>query len=253
MIPKSRVLSPYNNKNDVVRPAHNTNNNPVTPIASTSTEPNTFILFCPTARTRPTYDSALGSRESRHGRFNDKIYLSGYKERINISAFVSFLWRRIVFWAYVQIPAAMGPRKGGSDASASTYYTRQMTPISNQLDLRTLVFEGNQGVDYDVDTLIQAPVNKRFVHVQMDKTYNLNPNTTNPKIFNFNHYYRGGPLWYQDNESGNYNTGSPWSCPNRSSKGNMYILDIFSPGVQADQGRDMGLVQCEGRLYWSES
>lgn len=254
MIPKRRVLSPYNNKNDVIRPAHNSNNSPIAPIGSTASQPNTLVLFCPTARQRPVLEStALGSRESRHGRFSDKIYLSGYKERINISVTNSCLWRRIVFWCYVTIPAAMGPKKGGSDASPYNYYTRQMTPIENSQDLRDIVFEGNQGVDYGVDTLIQAPVNTRFINVQMDKTYRLNPNTTQSKIYNFNHYYRGGRLWYMDDESGNFNSGSPWSVPNRTSKGNMYILDIFSPGVQVSETTSHGVFQCEGRLYWSEN
>lgn len=253
MIPKSRVLSPYNNKSDVIRPAHNSNNNPVTPITSSPNNPNTLLLFCPTARQRPVMDSPVGSRESRHGRFNDKIYFTGYKERININVGLATVWRRIVFWSYTQIPSAIGPKKGGSDASSTAYYTRQMTPVENTIDLRTLLFEGQLGTDYGLDTLIQAPVNTRFVHVQMDKTYRLNPNTTNPKIYTFNHYYRGGRLWYLDDESGNYNIGSPWSVPNRASKGNLYIFDIFSPGVSQEEGAQRGLVQCEGRLYWAES
>lgn len=245
-------MSPYNNKNDVIRPAHNSNNNPVTPIESTAGNPNTLLLFCPSARQRPNLDGSVMSRESRHGRFNEKIYLTGYKERININVSLPTLWRRIVFWSYVQLPVAIGPKKGGADASGNAYYTRQMTPVENTLDIRTLLFEGTQGVDYGVDTLIQAPVNTRFVHVQMDKTYRLNPNTTVPKIYTFNHYYRGGRLWYLDDESGNFNTGSPWSAPNRASKGNLYIFDIFSPGVQQEESGSRAVVQCEGRLYWAE-
>lgn len=251
-MPKRRVLSPYNNKSDVIRPAHNTNDNSRSIINVGSSTPNTLILFSPTARARPGWTNP-GAPNMAHGRFNEKIYVSGYKERVAIQSTAPFIWRRIVFWTYNQIPAAIGPRKGGSDASTTAYYTRQMTPIVNAPALRNLVFQGTDGIDYTAETLYMAPLNHSRIDVVMDKSYNMNPLDSGVGRMQIRkHYYRGGRIWYMDEESGNRNDGSPWSVPSSKSKGNMYILDVFSDGGFFSSARDAGAIQCEGRLYWSE-
>lgn len=246
-------MSAYNNKSDTVRPAHQTNNATRTPIKVGGDNPNTMILYCPTARGRPAVKSDGTVPNSPHARFNDRTYVSGYKESINIYSSGPFIWRRIVFWSYQQASVAAGPKAGGSDASSRAYYTRQMTPVENNDTLRQWIFDGTMGIDYHRNTMHQAPLNHRWIDVAMDKTYRFNGQGANlPRIQQFNHYYPGGVVQYADQEFGNVNDGSPWSVTSRQSKGNMYIFDIFSDGGMDGGNNKVGNIQCEGKLYWSE-
>lgn len=250
---KKSVLSAYNNKSDTVRPAHQTNNNTATNIKVGGSNPNTFILYCPTARGRPAIKGDGTTPLAAHTRFSDRTYVSGYKESVDIWSSGPFIWRRVVFWSYQQAFSAQGPKKGGSDASAGAYHTRQMTPVENDDTFRRWIFAGTQGVDYDVRTLHQAPLNHKWLDVAMDKTYRFNGQGGNlARIQNFRHFYPGGVVQYADQEFGNVNSGSPWSVTSRGSKGNMYILDIFSDGGMNDSNSTAGRIQCEGKIYWSE-
>lgn len=236
-----------------MRGAHNASDNPTTGISvGGSDAPNTLLMFSPTARARVNWPNP-GAPNQPHSRFAQQVYMTGYKERVSLQASAPFLWRRIVFWSSHRIPNAIGPKKGGGDASTFAYYTRQMTPIQNTVELRDLVFQGQDGIDYDARTLLIAPLNHHAIDVQMDKTYNLNAvGGSMPRIQNRKHFYRGGKLIYADTETGNVNASSPWSTHSRKSRGNMYILDVFGDNGFSDSKTQVGKFQTEGRLYWSE-
>ena len=157
-----------------MRGAHNASDNPTTGISvGGASAPNTLVMFSPTARARVNWPNP-GAPVQPHSRFAQQVYMTGYKERVSIQAAAPFLWRRIVFWSSHRIPNAIGPKEGRSDASDFAFYTRQMTPIQNTVELRDLVFQGQDGIDYDARSLMNAPLNHHAIDVQMDKTYNLN-------------------------------------------------------------------------------
>lgn len=253
MIPKRKVLSPYTNKRDTIRPSHAKNDKTVTTITAGGGNPNSLILYCPTARSRVKWDFP-GYPKLAHARAQDKVYFTGYKERIDVQAQTFFIWRRIVFWTYNQIDAAIGPTKGGGGNNNFGHLTRQMTPIQNTRVLRNLVFQGEDGIDFTAQTLHLAPLNHSRIDVQMDKSWNMNPIGANAyKMQSRKHFFRGGKIEYSDSEVGGAVFSSPWSSPCRKSKGNMYILDIFSDGGFHDSNQEVGKIQCEGKVYWSES
>lgn len=158
-----------------------------------------------------------------------------------------------MFWTYFQATGAIGPRRGGSDKGSAAYYTRQMTPVKNTPDFREVVFKGVQGIDYNERTLINAPLNKDVLDVVMDKTQTVNPiGGGMPRIQSRKHFFRGGRIVYDQKEAGEVETNSEWSVFGRKSKGNMFILDIFSDNGMSGSKTTKGQFSCEGRLYWTE-
>lgn len=251
-LPKHRVLSKYDNKSDAIRPLRDENNNQKTDITVGGGEPNTMILFCPTARQRAFVSGdQTKTPNEQHGRWKEDIYLTGYKERVDIASSGPFLWRRCVFWSYLQIDSAIGRRT--QSTRAGPYYTRQMTPIVNTEALRNAFFEGTSGVDYTPQNLHMAPLNRRALDVVMDKTYRFTGQSDNvTRLSQRKHYFPGGRIQYNDLQVGSIGEGSPWSVPSRTSKGNLYILDIFSDANLSSNSVTPGVVTCSGKLYWSE-
>lgn len=236
-----------------MRGTHANNNKTITTITAGGGNPNSLIMFCPTAREREQWQFP-GSPVAPHARHSSKIYFTGYKERMDIQAQTFFVWRRIVFFSYVQIGVAQGPIKGGGGNKNFGHYTRQMTPIQNSVQLRNLVFQGTDGIDYTANTLHIAPLNRAMIDPIMDKSWNMNPiGSSAPRVQQRKHFFKGGPIIYQDEESGSTNFSSPWSAFSRRSKGNMYILDVFSDGGMHDTNGEVGKIQCEGKVYFSES
>lgn len=158
-----------------------------------------------------------------------------------------------MFWSYYKNPTAIGPRKGGSNSASAAYYTRQMTPIQNDQNLRHHMFKGTQGIDYDRQTIIMAPINRDHCDVVMDKTQTLNPiGEGMPRVQHRKHYFKGGRIIYDGDEAGSVVLNSEWSTLGRRSRGNLYILDIFGDGGFSSDRTTKGQFLTEGRLYWTE-
>ena len=251
-----KMISPYQHKKDTIRPAHQTNDNTWANISVGGSTPNTFILFCPTARQRNGPVGAGFFPSLDYGRSSKEIYFKGYKERMSVFATSSFVWRRIVFWSVNQVANAIGPKKGGGDASVNAFYTRQMTPTENSASFRDFIFQGTDGTDYTANTLHHARVDRESNYVVMDKTYNINvKDSSDVYMLNLNHYYKGGRINYDDEESGSVLVNSsPWSVANpRGTMGNMYILDIFSDGGGRESNQQVGRCEFSGVTYMNES
>lgn len=244
------TVTPYDKKRDAIVGAHDTNSEVRSPI----TQGNTIFAFC------PTYIQSQGQTslaiESHHTRDQNKIHFTGYKERVFINSFASFVWRRVVLWSYEQLSFAQPPMKGAD----STTRTRQITPIANNSLLRGFLFRGTQGIDYNIGTLHQATLNTANFTVISDQTRTINPNkptgsvTGDPgKIQEYKFWYPGGRILYEDREQGTKDLlQSGWSTMSRASKGNMYIFDFFSDGAQAGTTTQIGGFQPTGCNYWIE-
>lgn len=250
-------ISPWKKKSDVMRPAHATSNSPFVNIEVGGAQPNMFVLFSPTARSRSVAQQPPNDLEPNlpHARFQKSIDVTGYKDKLTMTFDSSFIWRRVVFWTHERFSQAIGPLKGDFNLPSRQYHTRQLTPLQKAPGWKNLVFEGTEGIDYDTATMHMAPLNKRAIYVQMDKTYTLNGGETSDfTIRHYKHWFPGGRIDYDDREKGNVNTvTTPWSEPSVRSKGNMYILDIFSDAGSHSSGVTVGKMFAEGRLYWKES
>ena len=248
---QSKRITPYNRKHNVVRGAHETNDESFASIDS----PNTFFLYCPSyLPNRVAGDDNANSQKVRESKY---VKYTGYREKVHITTSAALIWRRIVIWSYNRIPNAVGPTK--TDANGNTYDTRQITPLQNTEDWRTFIFRGTQGIDYTVDTLHEAPLNSDHFTVAYDRTRTLNPRRPGGDQFDFIHnakfWNHGGKIIYSDDESGL--TKGPetngWSALGRESKGNLFILDIFSTGTSLTSNQS-GVARYApvGTKYWTE-
>lgn len=250
-------ISPYYNKSDVMRPAHNTTNSPFVNINVGGAQPNMFVMYCPTARSRPAAQAAPNDLVPNlpHSRYQQSIDIKNYRENVTMTFDSSFLWRRVVFWTHERFTEAVGPLKGDFNLPSRQYYTRQITPLTKAPDWKNLVFAGTEGIDYDTQTMHMAPLNRKAIRVQMDKTYRMNGGeSADFTIRNYKHSFPGARMDYEQQESGNTDVLSgPWAEQSVKSKGNMYILDIFTDAGGHSSAVDVGKFFAEGRLFWRES
>ncbi|WGD01128.1 MAG: capsid protein [Genomoviridae sp.] len=244
-------ISPYNKKHDVIKGAHDTNDNSFAPIGA----PNTFFGFC------PTYMPNLVTGDTGHNpskvRTSKNVGYTGYQERVHIATAESLIWRRIVIWSYNRLNNTAGPSK--TDSSGTSYTTRQITPLQLNEGVRAFLFRGTQGVDYTENTLHEAPLNADHFTVAYDRTRVLQPRRDTGDeyghIFNMKFWNPGGRIIYSDDEDG-LQKGSEvngWSSLGRSSKGNMYIFDVFSTGYSLTSDTpSIARFAPTGTRYWVE-
>lgn len=248
------MISPYEHKKDTIRPHNEGTDGSWVNVNVGGAAPNTFVLFSPTARPRVPRPTIGTFAEPDYGRSQKDIFFKGYSERMTVFANSSFMWRRIVFWSYYRDIAALNTT-GTPEGSPGVRHNRQLTPYTNDQDMRDWLFKGTQGVDWTTDSMIMAPVNKDMNNVVMDKTYNINvKDSTDFTMINKKHYYPGGRISYDDYESGTKTVStSPWAAGNfRSSMGNMYILDIFSDAGGRESSQQAGRFTCQGVTYINE-
>lgn len=248
--PINRV-SPFDHKKDTLVGGHNTSNTTFVPIAVTDAEPNMFLGFCPTWLPHNTGAATTVGPATRHRRGQPTIFFKGYRENVNLTVQSSVIWRRVVLWSYRRVVEMQPPLKGTAPAA---YHVRQLTPISNTVAFRTWLFAGTQGIDYTVQTLHQAALNTTNFVVQSDKTRTINWNvdaTVDFKYYEKKFWNPGGKIVYPYDEQGETTSlgAGGFSANSRESKGNMYIIDIFSaPGTNGTVGN----FSPQGTRYWKE-
>lgn len=239
------TVSPFNKRKDAIRAG--TSDGSSSAAISDGAE-NTFFIFCPTflpgrSGNRPLYS---------HERHNSNIHFTGYREKALVKTSESVIWRRIVVWSHTRRLEAM-PRL--VDGGGSTQIRqRNITPQANTESFREWLFQGTQGQDYTTQTIHQAAVNRTTCTVSYDRTSVINPNMGpslgNGKLMEKKFWNPGGYIKYDDAEAGSKDFIQPgWSGRSGSSRGNMYIIDIFNtPGVSSASG----VFQPQGVTYWVE-
>lgn len=239
-------ISPYDKKYDTLS-AGQVGNDTVTAAPISDGAENTFFIFCPTflpakSGNRPTYD---------HERSASVIHFTGYREKVLIQAHESMIWRRIVVWSHEKLTAGTPPMKNQGPEGLQ-YRTRNISPIPNTAALRNFLFTGTQGIDYTKQTIHQASLNRANVTPVYDRTSIINPNNGptlgNGKLVEKKFWNPGGKLVYDEVESGAKDfVNNGWVAQSGSSRGNMYIFDIFNtPGVTSTAG----VFQPQGKTYW---
>ena len=243
------TVTPYNKKQDTIQSGMPDSTQASAPISEGAE--NTFFLFCPTFLPGR---SAVRARYA-HERSNSRIHFTGYREKVMMKMTQSVIWRRIVVWSHERVSAAKPPIKGGGGTqSVPGKRQRNILPQANTEYFREWLFQGTQGIDYTTNTIHQAPINRSNVTVSYDRTSIINPNNAptegNGKLIEKKFWNPGGLIKYDDDEAGSKNFNEPgWSARSGNSKGNMYIVDIFTtPGISSASG----VFQPQGTTYWVE-
>lgn len=176
---------------------------------------------------------------------------------------IPLIWRRIAVWSYTRIPQAVTNPK--TYQGIQPVRQRQITPQVNDPGFRQFWFQGFQGVDYNIDTIHEAPLNRQNFTVLYDKKMIINPQRGPQSFANSfgelrsrKFWHRGGRIIYDNQERGHdvtsgLETIDGWSVNARNSRGNMYILDIFTDGGSgtSDQAA-VAKYWPVGRRYWKE-
>lgn len=227
----------------------------------------TMMLFCPTFRQK--YDVAADTNipDNKTIREQSKVYFKGYREESLLRIVKPLLWRRIVYWSFRRDEQAIPYRY--DTASRFEYYTRRTTFVAPSASDYSNWFQGTNGVDYHQYNLIFAKFNNNRNKVVYDKTKVMNPGVnwsgyagtngfTDTGLHPVKWWFKGGYIQYDDKERGSEvatNDRNGWSALDPVSKGNMYILDIFSQGWDNDTvgtNDEVGTISNQGVAYWHE-
>lgn len=177
-----------------------------------------------------------------------------------VSAHRPILWRRIVVWSTIRIGTAQ-PVVGTDSASGHDYLKRNITPITQNEELREFLFKGTLGSDYTQSSIFEAGLNRSHYTVSYDKTRVINPSHTYPDTIAgqivYNKFWNpGGKVVYDEDEQGSdTKDSSGWSVYASPSRGNMYIIDVFGDGgSRSGSGdvTDIGRFRPVGVSYWRE-
>lgn len=225
-----------------------------------------YFLYCPSARQLSTAGNNSFPISAEAGRTATTIYGRGYKERIRItsSSGQPWLWRRIVFmlkFALVSSGADTSPNQPpvlyaqtaglGMTRVAQNIFINN-TPKYAQA-INDLVFKGAAGIDW-IDVM-DAPIDTRRIDLVSDRTTRM----VSGNNLGFNKEYTrwhsiNKNIVYDDDELGDVMTGSFYSVRDKRGAGNMYVMDLFSPGQAggASSNTDYLVIDFNGTFYWHE-
>lgn len=214
----------------------------------------TFLVWCPTARSRET----SSDQNSVADRTSDVCYIRGLKETINISNYqnsastnyaAAWKWRRIVFSAK-GLYQALGTSV--DYAYTSNGYVRFLadqngTPFGATVS--SLIFQGVSGVDW-VDTMTAKADNTRLT-IHYDRTRTLTPASSAKRFWNFKMWHPVNKnLNYNNEESGDGETASLRSTLGKPGIGDVYVVDILQ--CASGNSDDLLAFGPEATLYWHE-
>ncbi|UBQ66265.1 Cap protein [finch CRESS-DNA virus] len=202
-------------------------------------------MWAPATR---SYDEVENSPADRN---STKVYFVGVKESLYMYANTPFIWRRVVFWSYNRYLFAESVEN-----SEGTRYRRseQFGPTTHP-ELVEEIFEGTLNTDYQNRTLFDAKVDRSKIRVISDRRRIINPGMERGAL-------RDMKLWtnvrrriiYDDDEFGRNVASSVWSAQTPGSMGNLYILDLFSVGINSVAGSEAGSVRYNSTtVYWREN
>lgn len=225
-----------------------------------------YFLFCPSARTLSNTAATPYTVAAEAARTATTTYARGYKEKIRItsSSGQPWLWRRIVFMLKFaltspgtdtspnQPPVLYANTAGLGMVRVAQNIFINNTPKYAQL-INELVFKGSAGVDW-IDVM-DAPIDTRRVDLKSDTTRRMvsGNNLGFNKEFNCWHPINKN-IVYDDDEVGDSMGTSFYSVRDKRGAGNMYVMDLFSPGQAggAATNTDYLVVDFNGSYYWHE-
>lgn len=219
-----------------------------------------------------------------HLREDGRVWYKGYAERVILKIRKPLIWRRVVFWSHHRISQAVPFRfPHALFPDVETYGRRGdyfNTDNPSELELDAL-FKGTIDQDYNSRNRWEQKISPTKNRVVFDKTMTFNPGyrqeqfdgtnvvqdatngTLDGHLINKRFWHGGkkcsGPVIYDDRESGSLlvsNDRDGWSSWDPKSRGNLYILDIFTQGYDTgtayDTRESIGTVAYTGTSYWHE-
>lgn len=222
-------------------------------------------VWCPTARDLVQFGGSSGTVVQEAMRTATTAYMVGLAEKVRIqsSSGLPWMWRRICFRlrgtnGNFQTPATsdtptsvFSPYLETSSGYVRLWFNEsvnnQQNTINNQLGI---LFRGASGVDWN-DVMI-APVDARQVDLSFDKTWKLHSGNT-AGVFtekNLWHPMRKN-LVYDDDESGEAESTTPFSVTDKRGMGDYYVVDIIQPGM-GGTASDTLAISSTASMYWHE-
>lgn len=219
-----------------------------------------FFVYSPTSQTLDA-QSTIANQSSRTA---TTCYMKGLSEhlRIQTSSGIPWFHRRVCFTikgpnpfqvaSLLDTPTqAYTPYLDTSNGIERPWLNTQVNAMTNTLtNMWGLLYKGQNGKDWD--DLITAPLDTSRISVKFDKTWTMQSGNTNGIV-------RERKLWhpmnhnivYDDDESGDVETGSYFSVDSKAGMGDYYVVDIMQPGTGATSS-DLLQIQAQSTMYWHE-
>nr|QCQ85281.1 capsid protein [Finch associated genomovirus 2] len=232
-------------------------NNDYTPgPARLNGDPGTWytFVFCPTARGVEDRDGVVGSKAQTAMRTSTTVYAKGYRENINLSTISGrgWTWRRITFTMKGDSLNLGNNDPNTSDVfrETSNGYMRLLAYSSATFRAQDIIFKGTQNVDWQ--DVMQAPIDTRRISLKSDRTYRISSgNADGVQRFIKRWYPMEKNIYYEDDETGDKMSSSPFAVENGHGMGDYYIVDFFrsNPGSTPT---DVLRVDFNGTYFWHE-
>lgn len=193
-------------------------------------------------------------------RTQDKVYMRGYKETVNITqrGGGTARWRRIVFSTHGRYIFNASIANKLYSYNNVRGYVRTVSEANQAMkdNLLNVLFRGTEGEDWV--NIYNAKVDPLRVKVHYDRTFNLNPGNGEGHLSQKKFWH---PLnknfYYDDDESGDFETESGLCVESGAGMGNLFIVDFIyvnpNPQGPGPSGAPFGLVfDPQGTIYWHE-
>lgn len=192
-------------------------------------------------------------------------YIVGFSERCRISTTsgLPWFWRRIVFRSrdpvFLQYSVSDSPIYSGGFSYIDTTTNGPQRAFINQsingantslFNMQSLLFSGFVNADWvDPQT---ATVDTRRVSVISDRRMTIKSGNQVGTVKDFKAFYPyRHNLVYDDDENGEKETTQYFSVTDNAGKGNMHIIDFFTP-LGGGTSSDMIQLNTTSTLYWHE-
>lgn len=240
-----------------VRPDSSPGNGDYTPgpaeLSGTPGQWYTFA-FCPTARGVEDRDGVIGSKAQTAMRTSTTIFAKGYSEKIYLATVSGrgWTWRRVCF---TMKGDALNLGNNDENTSGvfretSNGYMRLLTFSDAAGRINDILFKGTQNVDWQ--DVMDAPIDTRRIQLKSDKiTHIRSGNADGVTRYTSRWYNMSKNMYFEDDETGDKMSSSPFVVENNHGMGDYYIVDFFKSN-SGNTATDTLKVDLTGTFYWHE-
>lgn len=211
------------------------------------------LIFCPTFRFLETDSNNTATAVSTAGRNRQTCYARGVKETVifTVSGPSPVRWRRIVIETTDTIMGTLFYTNtlGNSSTAGRTRPMNTLVGTPEFPALTALIFKGQQQNDWV--NIFDAKLDTQRVKVHRDITRTVSPgNATGSTRLNKYWLPLNKNITYGDDEFGEDDISSGFCANNRSTMGNIFMIDFFEP-VISGQSTQINF-NPQTTYYWHE-
>lgn len=212
-----------------------------------------LTIWCATARDL-TPNSGTAAPATQALRTATTCYMRGLNENIEIqvSDGTPWQWRRICFTSKTLATQLVASSSFTLYNETSLGMVRTINQPSGapRITLESYLFRGAVNIDWN-DQII-APVDTTRVSLLSDKTITISAGNESGSIRKFRRFLPlNKNLVYDDDESGDTESGSYLSVGSKAGMGDLFVVDIFRPRVGSTTTNQL-LFSPNTTLYWHE-